>query len=103
MAIIMTKQKRPLDDSEIDEILQASESDFSDSELDYSDPEGDSSDEEKVADAPPTSNELSWKTTDPQNSVPIVSVPSFGGKHCVISFDNLSPYKCFEVFSKCDS
>ena len=80
--------------------MHASDSDFGDSELDYSDPKGDSSDEEREedADAPLISKELSWKTIDLQNNVPIESVPPFSGKHRVIGFDNRSPYECFEKF-----
>ena len=96
----MIKRKRPLDDSEIYELLNASDDDFSDYELESSDPEYDSSDEreEEATHAPWISEELSWQTIDLQESVRIGSVPSFSGKHCVIGFDNLTPYECFEKF-----
>ena len=73
----MTKRKRPLDDSEIYELLNASDDDFSDSELESSDPEYDSSDEreEEATHAPRISEGLSWQTIDLQESVRIGSVP----------------------------
>ena len=96
----MTERMRPLDDSEIYELLNASDDNFSDSKLESSDPEYDSSDEreEEATYAPRISEGLSWQTIDLQESVRIKSVPSFSGKHCVIGFDNLSPYECFEKF-----